>query len=106
MNKNVFDIATKAGMVSYPTGLGISENTIWGDRNIAQFAELIVQECMGVVSKKCASATAYNALVEHFGVEERDAPIVSAGDRALFVGIGSSESFTVNRTKKAFGVKE
>ena len=33
-----------------------------------QFAELIVQECMGVVHKKCASATAYNALVEHFGV--------------------------------------
>ena len=35
-----------------------------------KFAELIVRECMEVVSKKCASPTAYNALVEHFGVEE------------------------------------
>ncbi len=37
---------------------------------IEKFAELIVAECMIVVSKKCASPTAYNALVEHFGVEE------------------------------------
>jgi hypothetical protein len=35
-----------------------------------KFAELIVQECMDVVAKKCASPTAYNALAEHFGVEE------------------------------------
>ena len=33
-------------------------------------AELIVEECMDVVARKCASPTAYNALVEHFGVEE------------------------------------
>ena len=35
-----------------------------------KFAELIVRECMDVVAKKCASPTAYNALAEHFGVEE------------------------------------
>jgi hypothetical protein len=35
-----------------------------------KFAELIVHECMEVVSKKCASPTAYNALVEHFYGEE------------------------------------
>ena len=35
---------------------------------LEKFAEAIVRECMGVVHKKCASATAYNALVEHFGV--------------------------------------
>ena len=34
-----------------------------------KLAELIVQECREVVSKKCASPTAYNALTEHFGVE-------------------------------------
>jgi acetone carboxylase gamma subunit len=48
---------------------------VWPDPNIShvnhmKFAELIVRECMIVVSKKCASPTAYNALVEHFGVEE------------------------------------
>jgi hypothetical protein len=42
---------------------------IQGD-NFQKFAELVVRECLGVVSKKCASATAYNALVEHFGVAE------------------------------------
>ena len=35
-----------------------------------KFAELIVRECMDVVAKKCASPTAYNALAEHWGIEE------------------------------------
>jgi hypothetical protein len=35
-----------------------------------KFAELIIQQCMDVVAKKCASPTAYNALAEHWGVEE------------------------------------
>ena len=33
-----------------------------------KFTELIVQECMDVVAKKCASPTAYQALAEHWGV--------------------------------------
>jgi hypothetical protein len=40
----------------------------WCD--VEKFAKLIVRECMDVVAKKCASPTAYNALAEHFGVEE------------------------------------
>jgi hypothetical protein len=36
---------------------------------IQRFGELIVKECMEVVSKKCASPTAYQALAEHFGIE-------------------------------------
>jgi hypothetical protein len=35
-----------------------------------KFAQLIVQECMNVVAKKCASPTAYNALAEHWEIEE------------------------------------
>lgn len=38
----------------------------WQDK----FAELIVQECISVVSRKCASPTAREALIEHFGVKE------------------------------------
>ena len=38
--------------------------------NAEKFADMIVRECMDVVAKKCASPTAYNALVEHFGVRE------------------------------------
>ena len=37
--------------------------------DLERFAEKIVRECMEVVSRKCASPTAYNALAEHFGVE-------------------------------------
>ena len=36
---------------------------------LEKFAEKIVQECMDVVAKKCASPTAYQALAEHWGVE-------------------------------------
>jgi hypothetical protein len=35
-----------------------------------KLAELIIKECMDVVAKKCASPTAYNALAEHWGIEE------------------------------------
>ena len=35
-----------------------------------KFALLIVRENMDVVAKKCASPTAYNALAEHWGIEE------------------------------------
>ena len=38
--------------------------------NYKKFAELIVAECMDVVAKKCASPTAYNALAQHWEVEE------------------------------------
>jgi len=51
----------------HPNNLDI-EN--WAKVYHEKFAELIVKECMEVVAKKCASPTAYNALAEHFGVEE------------------------------------
>ena len=35
-----------------------------------KFAELIVRECMNVVSKATASPNGYQALMKHFGVEE------------------------------------
>ncbi len=34
-----------------------------------KFAELIVQECIDVVSKATASPNGYQALMKHFGVE-------------------------------------
>ena len=35
-----------------------------------KFAELIVQECIDVVSKATASPNGYQALMKHFGVAE------------------------------------
>ena len=36
---------------------------------VHSLSALIIQECMDVVSRKCASPTAYDALAEHFGSE-------------------------------------
>ena len=49
---------------------GILTPDKWIEEYNKIFAELIVRECMDVVSKKCASPTAYYALCDHFGVEE------------------------------------
>ena len=35
-----------------------------------KFAELIVRECIDVVSRSTASPNGYQALMEHFGVSE------------------------------------
>jgi len=68
VNKSVEEIALKCGawhQVYDQKRLMINEYF-----NYEKFAELIVKDCMEVVSNKCASPTAYNALVEHWGVEE------------------------------------
>jgi len=68
MNTRIRELWTQAGG-HYDSG---NQHT-WPQYTILdpkKFAELIVQECMEVVAKKCASPTAYNALAEHFGVEE------------------------------------
>lgn len=45
-------------------GLGL-DRAKW-EAALTRYTELVVKECMDVVSKKCASPTAYNALVEHW----------------------------------------
>ena len=62
MNERIKELAEQAGL-EYNF-----DPMLW--LKYENFAELIVRECMGVVSSKCASPTAYNALVEHFGVKE------------------------------------
>lgn len=101
MNTLIETLAKQAGMVQYPTGLGISENTLWGDRNIAQFAELIVREC---AEWCCHDPSGSAAMLRAFGVEERPVPILTADDQTLFSSIASSQSFTVEGAKRAFGV--
>ena len=59
-NALIETLAKQSGMVEYPTGLGISENTIWGDRNIQKFAELIVRECV-----KCGSVLTAHYIEMH-----------------------------------------
>jgi len=61
MNELIKELALQAGWDNHHSKF---------DTRIEKLAELIVRECMDVVAKKCASPTAYNALAEHFGVEE------------------------------------
>ena len=74
MNKEIKKLAEQAGMVMYPTGLGVSENTIWGDRNIEKFAELIAHECMDLAlgsshREDDMGAIIANKIKKHFGVK-------------------------------------
>ena len=64
MNERIKELMEQAGLYDFVIeSMGINEE-------MEKFAELIVKESMDVVAKKCASPTAYNALVEHWGVEE------------------------------------
>ena len=68
MNDRIQELADEAAKYSAVMALptGQSGNELF----VAKLAELIVAECMNVVAKKCASPTAYNALAEHWEVEE------------------------------------
>jgi len=66
MNKRLREFEKESKLEIF--GLGAKRH-IW-EAALEKYAELIVEECMDVVARKCASPTAYNALVEHFGVEE------------------------------------
>lgn len=81
MNERIRLLSKQAGDYVNETYTGPvrskTSGKIWEDGHIGwhtqfnkKFAELIVAECMEVVSRKCASPTAYNALAEHFGVSD------------------------------------
>lgn len=67
MNERTKELAEQAGS-THKQSLGVYQ---FYEFELEKFAELLVRECMGVVSKKCASPTAYNALVEHFGIKDK-----------------------------------
>jgi hypothetical protein len=41
------------------------------EATVNNFSEMIIEECMSVVARKCASPTAYQALAEHFDIREK-----------------------------------
>ena len=70
-----------------------------------KFAELIVKECADIADK-AEPYKANDLIKEHFGVEDRAVPILSADEQALFAGITSSKLFTIAGAKKHFGVEK
>jgi hypothetical protein len=59
MNEKLKEIAVKAQVEHCVSHVRLQE-----------FAELIVRECIDVVSKATTSPNGYQALMKHFGVEE------------------------------------
>ena len=70
MNERIYELAEQAGAYCEVLRGGDYKPPVLDGMNLEKFAELIVRECMNVVAKKCASPTAYNALAEHWEVEE------------------------------------
>ncbi len=79
MNEKIKDLALKAGMEDYPT-YGV--NTLYGNKEIENFAELIVKETIKVIQATAAESVdldrtlvenvswTVNDIKKHFGVEE------------------------------------
>ena len=45
MNQRIRELAEQAGMKECSLGYGMPENVLWGENQIKEFAQLIVQEC-------------------------------------------------------------
>jgi len=119
MNERIRELALEAGdyvnEVYTPPVRSKTPGKIWEDGHVdwhtqfnEKFAELIVRECAKQVDWILAEGgkTQGDMLKEHFGVEDRAIPILSADEEALLSGITSSKLFTIEAAKKAFGVKE
>jgi hypothetical protein len=64
-------------------------------------------ECIDIADEyDGVGSTIVSRIREHFGVEDRAVPILSADEQALFAGIASSKLFTIEGAKKQFGVEE
>lgn len=82
MNERIKELAEQAGMKESALGYGMPANVLWGDDQIKNFAELIVQECAGVCEWQhshkhkdntegaFAAIACSDAILEHFGVDE------------------------------------
>jgi hypothetical protein len=90
MKERIKQLAEQAGMEDYPDR-GI--NTLYGDKEIEKFAELIVQECIDIVQ----SQKVFNASYNRKEAIKQDAVLVGHDDCA---------TDTIRKFKEHFGVEE
>ena len=77
----------------------------WYDLNNAESKENETSRDIGIrVGQKNGVLKTISRIKDHFGIEERPVPILTADEQTLFSGIASSQSFTVEGAKRAFGV--
>ena len=84
---------------------------MWLERRKVRRVDL--REMCDVFDKRAEPGTGFyephepaELIKQHFGVEDRAVPILSADEQALFAGIASSKLFTIAGAKKQFGVGE
>ena len=69
MNKNLFKLLVDSGVMH-----AMKHTNIDIDNEVEKFAELIIKDCYSVIIKSQRGhfnpATSWDAVVEHFGVEE------------------------------------
>lgn len=76
MNKRIKELANQAGRKECSLGYGMPEYVLWGDREIEDFAELIVQECADICEEYRgtgwdeAAERIGDRIKQRFGVEE------------------------------------
>ena len=108
MNSTIRELAVKAGFFPELNW----DHTGWhaaGHNDLFEkFAKLIIQECAKIadIADENKAEWIGGNILTYFGIKEREVPAVSAVDRSLFTGIGSSESFTTDGAKKRFGLQE
>ena len=72
MNKKIQELAYKSGFDFYQNG---TQTTITSDKNLEKFAELIIEECTGVIEKNLFKGIGWNtskAVKRHFGMEDEE----------------------------------
>jgi hypothetical protein len=112
MNERIRKLAKEAGYYLYDLTETHECKTVETDSTdewitLEKFAELIVLECIDIADEyDGVGSTIVSRIREHFGVEDRAVPILSADEQALFAGITSSKLFTIAGAKKQFGVEE
>jgi hypothetical protein len=76
MNERIKLLAEQAGMRECSLGYGMPENVLWGENQIKNFAELIVQKCLEIMDDEddyaieCSARMAARRVKKHFGVKE------------------------------------
>jgi hypothetical protein len=86
MNEHIKLLAEQAGMRECSLGYGMPENVLWGENQIENFAQLIVQKCAKEAFKytwnrenydhysdvgwDCLPGNLRSHIEEHFGVEK------------------------------------
>jgi hypothetical protein len=119
MKKLIKELADEAGFLMWDGEEHAPVDAVvdWScsyDYELEKFTELIVRKCLKIVEPTEDSGDEWcvtlkgtaQEIKQHFGVEDRAIPILSADEQALFAGIASSKLFTIEGAKKQFGVEE